>query len=126
MKSALLTSLCLAAAMSGCANYRAYDGETRMREDVAVIEGDLRFNAGLPVTVLLRKVDEQTLDVQHRGVEVLPGDHTLIVDCLVRESGSTARFELEVSVAAGRRYGLTAELAPGLRGCARVELEPRD
>lgn len=111
---------------AACSNYRAYDGEPREREEVAVIVGDFRFNAGLPVTLLLREVDGKRLALQQRGVEVLPGDHTLLVDCVVQETKRTSRHELQVSVASGRRYGLRAELSPGLTGCASIELEARD
>lgn len=110
----------------GCSTHRAYDGEPREREDIAVIEGDFRFTAGRPITLILREVDGQTLQVQNRGVEVLPGDHTLLVDCVIQETKSTTRHELQVSVAPGRRYGLTAELSPGLRGCASIELVPKN
>jgi hypothetical protein len=119
-------SACALVLLAGCTTYRAYDGEPRERDEIAIIVGDYRINAGLPITLLLRQVDGQRLEVQHRGVAVLPGDHTLLVDCVIRETSSTTRHEIEVSVAAGRRYGLTAEPAAGLRGCARIELQRLD
>lgn len=122
----LLPTIALAAALAACTNYRAYDGEPRERDELAIIEGDFRFTAGRPITLILREVDNQRLQPQNRGVEVLPGDHTLLVDCIIQETNSTTRHELKVSVAPGRRYGLTAELSPGLRGCASIELEPKN
>jgi hypothetical protein len=111
---------------SGCSTLRAYEGSDREPDEVALIAGDYRFNAGSPLTLILRAVDGKSVDAQYHAVEVLAGDHTFVVDCVLREPRTTSRHEVAASVEGGRRYGLTAELAPGLRGCSSVQLEPRD
>lgn len=102
-----------------------YDGPKLGRNEVARISGDLRFNAGLPVTALLRQVDGHTLSISENSVEVEPGTHTLLVDCRVQETNSTSRYSLEVEVFAGRRYRLMAETGPGAE-CTGVYLEASD
>lgn len=115
-----------AVVMSGCSTLRAYEGSDREPDEVAVIAGDYRFNAGSPLTLVLRAVDGKPVGARYHAVEVLAGEHTLVVDCMLREPRTTSRHEVAATVAGGRRYGLTAELAPGLRGCASVQLESRD
>jgi hypothetical protein len=112
--------------MCGCMSLRLYDGAKRDRTEVAVIAGDYRISAGAPLTLVLRAVDGVPLDPRYHAAEVLPGEHLLLVDCSLKETGSTSRHEVKANVARGRRYGLAAELAPGLRGCESVRLESRD
>jgi hypothetical protein len=59
-------------------------------------------------------------------VDVLPGSHSLLIDCRIRETNSTTRHSLDVEVWAGRRYKLVAETGPGLRECTSVRLEAVD
>lgn len=115
--------LMLVLGCTGCMTQQAYDGPKLAKDEVARISGDLRFNAGLPVTVLLRQVDGRTVGVGENAVEVQPGKHQLLVDCLVQETGSTNRYSLDVEVYAGERYRLVAETGPGLRECSAVRLE---
>jgi hypothetical protein len=112
-----------AACAAGCVTQQAYEGPKRSRDEVAHISGDLRFNAGVPVTALLRRVDEQALGVAQSSVDVEPGRHRLLVDCKVQESGNTTRHSLDIEVHAGLRYRLVPEMGPGLRECAAVHLE---
>ncbi len=123
MRTAMVTGLlCLA----GCMTQQAYDGPKLDRDEVAHISGDLRFTAGAAVSVLLRQVDGRTLSVSQSGVDVNPGSHQLLVDCLVRESGATSRFSLDVEVSAGRRYRLVPETGDAREGCIAVHLEAQD
>ena len=107
----------------GCASLQGYDGEKRPRDEVARISGDLRITAGSPVSVLLRQVDGHTLNLSENAVDVLPGQHTLLVDCIIRETSRTARFSVETDVSAGRHYTLRAQTAAGMRECSGVEVE---
>ena len=112
--------------LAGCMTQQAYDGPRLARDEVAHISGDLRFTAGAPVSALLRQVDEHTLSVSQNGVDVDPGSHRLLVDCVVRETGSTSRFSLDVDVFAGRRYRLVPETGAAREGCIAVHLEAQD
>jgi len=112
--------------LAGCMTQQAYDGAKLSRDEVAHISGDLRFTAGAPVSALLRQVDEHTLTVSQSGVDVSPGSHRLLVDCVMREAGTTSRFSLDVDVDAGRRYRLVAETGDAREGCLAVHLEAED
>jgi len=124
----LAVALCVATSSIcvGCMTQQAYDGPKRPSDEVAHISGDLRITAGAPLSVLLRKVDEYTLSVGESGVDVLPGKHTLLADCLIRETSSTTRQSIDVEVGAGQHYKLVAETGPGLRECTSISLELRD
>jgi hypothetical protein len=121
LRIATLSGLALLAA--GCMTAQTYEGPRRPRSEVAHIVGDLRLNTGLPISVSLRQVDGITLSASQSAVDVLPGTHTLLVDCRVQETGSVSRHEIEVEVFEGRSYRLVPETAPGLRGCSSVSLE---
>ena len=108
----------------GCTTVRTYDGPKRDADEVAVISGDFVVTAGAPVSVILRKVDGQDLSVSQSGVEVLPGPHTLLVDCRIAETKSVTRLSIDVEVSAGRHYRLSPETGTGLRECTNVTLEP--
>lgn len=109
--------------LGGCTTARGYEGERRAADEVARISGDFRVTAGAPVSVILRQVDERVLSADERSVEVLPGEHRLLVDCRVAETGSVSRHAIDVVVGQGRRYKLRPQLAPGLRECADVVLD---
>ncbi|HEY7641200.1 MAG TPA: hypothetical protein VH814_15845 [Steroidobacteraceae bacterium] len=118
-----LAMLAFVAACSGCSTAQVYDGERRSPDEVARITGDLRINAGSPLTVVLREVDDTPLNIGQNGVEVLPGKHRLLVDCKIAETGSVSRHSIDVEVSAGRHYKLVAETGPGLRECTQVTLQ---
>jgi hypothetical protein len=120
--SCLLACLLLA----GCMTQQAYEGPRLDRDEVAHISGDLRFTAGAPVSALLRQVDGRALGISQSGVDVNPGSHQLLVDCVVREAGTTSRFSLDVDVSAGQRYRLVAEVGSAREGCVAVHLEAQD
>jgi hypothetical protein len=107
---------------AGCRTAQSYAGERLTLDQVAIISGDTPLN-GAPLAVLLRKVDRRELGFSERSAEVLPGKHTLLVDCRIRETSSASRHTLEVDVEAGGRYRLAAEAAKGLRGCEDVRME---
>jgi len=116
----------LALLCAGCMTQQSYEGAKLPRDEVARISGDLRFNAGSPLSVLLRQVDGRTLNLSENAVDVLPGTHQLLVDCRIQETQSITRHSLEVEVFAGRHYRLVGETGPGLRECTSVRLEAVD
>jgi hypothetical protein len=103
-----------------------YDGPKRDRDEVARITGDPVFNAGSPITVVLRQVDDQVIGLTETTVEVLEGEHTLLVDCRIAETKSVSRHSFKVEVYGGRRYRLRADTGPGLRECSGINLEAGD
>jgi uncharacterized lipoprotein len=115
--AALGGSLCL----SGCGTLRAYEGERLSADDYAVVRGDPSVSAGLPVQVILRKVDDYDVPVSKTAVELKPGSHSFLVDCRVPEAGSVTRFAITAEVMPGGRYRLIADT--NARGCLGVELQ---
>ena len=105
---------------------QGYDGEPRERDELARISGDFRVTAGSPVSLILRQVDGHTLSVGENSIDVLPGEHRLLVDCRIAETDSVSRHSIDAEVSAGRRYRLVAETEPGLRGCTDVRLQALD
>ena len=98
---------------SGCLSTQLYDGAKRDRNEVARITGDPVFTAGSPITVVLRRVDEQDIGIAQTTVEVLEGDHDLLVDCRLAENKSVSRHAMKVTVYGGRSYRLRPEAGPG-------------
>jgi hypothetical protein len=105
-----------------------YDGPRLSLQEVARISGDPSITAGLPITVVLREVDDVALNVSQTTVEVLPGKHRLLVDCRIADADrkNTTRHSLDAEVSAGRLYKLVAETGPGLRECTQVTLRTAD
>ena len=126
-KIKVATALLVGLMLSGCATMRAYDGESRTDEELAHIAGDLRVRSGAPLSLILRRVDENDVGLRYSGVEVLPGQHRLLVDCTVSATAGMAdhvsRHELNVELYAGARYRLVADTGPGNRECTSVRLE---
>jgi hypothetical protein len=121
-----LVALLVVLACNGCATAQLYDGPRRSADEVAHISGDLRINAGSPLTVVLRQVDETPLNIGQNSVDILPGKHRLLVDCRIAETENVSRHAVDVEVASGRRYKLVAEAGPGLRECTQVTLQTVD
>jgi hypothetical protein len=113
----------LCAALAGCATLTVGPPDTTLER--AVVRADPRINAGLPVVVALRKVDDTEVGVLYSGVTLPPGPHRLLIDCRVGSTGEIVRFALEVSLAGGAHYRLVADLQPGLRTCDEVRLVRR-
>jgi hypothetical protein len=113
------------AALAGCATQRAYPGPARPKAEVARIVGSPALNAGLPIEAVIRKVDSTVIGVVYSHVQVLPGPHTILVDCLMSAEHTTVRFALELTAEAGERYVLVPESAPGNRSCGEVRIERR-
>ena len=110
----------------GCLSTQLYEGAKRDPNEVARITGDPIITAGSPITVVLRRVDEQDIGLTQTSVEVLEGEHELLVDCRLAENKSVSRHSLKVTVYGGRKYRLRPESGPGLRGCSEVSLEAVD
>lgn len=110
----------------GCLSTQLYDGAKRDSDEVARISGDPVITAGSPITVVLRRVDGHDIGLTQTSVEVLEGEHELLVDCRLAENKSVSRHSLKVNVYGGRKYRLRPESGPGLRGCSDVSLEAVD
>lgn len=121
-----LVVLALGLVCSGCTTAQLYDGPRRSADEVAHITGDLAINAGSPLSIILRQVDETPLNIGQNAVDVLPGKHRLVVDCKIAETQSVSRHAVEVEVSGGRHYRLIAETGPGLRECTQVTLQTVD
>ncbi|MGH8242831.1 MAG: hypothetical protein ACRETY_05705 [Steroidobacteraceae bacterium] len=109
-----------AALLAGCATERAYEGPRLPAEERAIVRADPVVSAGLPVQVRIRKADGRDIGLSASNVELPPGRHTLVVDCLVAETDALRRFTLETELAAGGRYRLVANATA--RNCEAVEL----
>lgn len=116
-------SITLLLGLTGCMTAQVYDGPKRDRDELARITGDLPITAGAPISVILRRVDGQALNVGQTSVDVLPGEHRLLVDCRIAETKAVSRHTLDVEVDSGRRYRLRAEIEPGMQGCDEVTLQ---
>ena len=117
MRTVLALALVLA---SACTTERAYSGPALPRGETAIVRADPAFSAGLPVSLRLRKADNQKTAFLASGVELPAGHHSLLVDCRVLESGVTRRFVVEADLEAGREYRLVARATA--RNCDAVEL----
>jgi len=124
--NARLVVLALVAVCSGCGTAQLYDGPRRSSDEVARITGDMRINAGSPLTLVLREVDNTPLNLGQNAVEVLPGKHRFLVDCRIAETEKVSRHSFEEEVSAGRHYRFVAETGPGLRECTQVTLQTVD
>jgi hypothetical protein len=122
--SRIACALLLAASLAGCATYAGYDGG-RPTGGVATIHADPRINAGLPITISIRRIDGREVGLQYSKVEVAPGEHVLLVDCTMAASRATSRHELKIDVDPGGHYRLVADSAPGNQRCGEVRLEAR-
>lgn len=110
----------VAATLAACGSLQAYEGERLGAGEAAIVHADPSVSAGLPVEVILRKVDDFEVPVNKTSVELRPGQHRFVVDCRVREAGVVTRFVLDEEVVAGGSYRLVADASS--RGCQSVEL----
>jgi len=108
------------AATAGCGSLQAYEGERLPAGERAVVSADPAVSAGLPVEVILRKVDGYEVPVSKSSVELSPGPHRFVVDCRVPEAGVVTRFVIDAEVEAGGSYRLRADATA--RGCLEVVL----
>jgi hypothetical protein len=122
MNAKITCGLGLLLGLAGCMTLQGYEGERRPASEVARVSGDLRLNAGAPISVILRKVDGRTLGAGDTSVEVLPGEHTFLVDCRIAETDSISRHSIAAELVAGRHYRFEADTGPGLRECTDVRL----
>jgi hypothetical protein len=107
--------------LQGCMTLKGYEGPRLPFGEVAHVQGDYKMRAGAPVSVLLRQVDGLAVDIRFSSVDLLPGRHSLLVDCSIGDA-SGGRHRLEVDLAAGRRYVIVTETGPGNRECTDVRL----
>ena len=121
-----LSLMAAATLCGGCLSTQLYDGAKRDPDEVARISGDPVVTAGSPISVVLRRVDEHDIGITQSSVEVLEGEHSLLVDCRIAENKSVSRHALKVNVYGGRSYRLRPETGPGLRECTGVALEAVD
>jgi hypothetical protein len=122
---AIVVASSAALLLVACGTFRAYDGSHKSASEVAVISGAAKLRATTPFALVIRAVDGKEVDVRYSSVALLPGKHSLLIDCQVGGSGTTAsRHAIDVEVAAGERYRLQADMRPGNRSCERVTLEP--
>jgi hypothetical protein len=126
MRCASSIGLLFSLMLVGCSTMQAYDGERRTRDELAHIIGDWRVRAGAPLSLILRRVDENDVGLRYSAAAVLPGTHRLLVDCTVAATGRVSRHELKVELYAGQRYRLRAETGPGNRECGDVRVEQVD
>jgi hypothetical protein len=126
MKLSLIGVVAPCAVLAGCMTLQAYDGPRQSKGEVAHVKGDPHLRAGAPVSVFLRKIDERDLDPRYNSADVLPGKHTLLIDCEVAETHSVTRFPLDMYLEPGTTYVLEAETGPGNRTCENVRVKVLD
>jgi hypothetical protein len=116
----LVSTAAVAMLLAACATQKIYEGPDLPQAQVAVIEGSPRISAGLPLSAVIRKVDDAVITWQHSTVAVLPGEHHLLVDCIL--GPTTIRYQLSLNAAAGHHYVIVADSAPGNRSCGDVRI----
>ena len=121
MNSVRWSVVCGVLFLQGCMTLQAYDGSRLPADEVARVQGDFKMRAGAPVSLLLRQVDGITVDVRYSAVDLLPGPHSLLVDCAL-EGAAASRHRLQVDLVAAGRYVIVAETGPGNRECTDVRL----
>lgn len=117
----LLTAFLVLLPLLACTTRQAYEGPTRVSGEIALIQGDPKFRIA-PVSAFLRAVDGKVLRDTQASAAVLPGEHELIVDCVVEESGDRQRIQLQVVVQAGKHYRLEPQLGSANQYCETVRL----
>jgi hypothetical protein len=117
--------VCIGLMLGACESVHLYEGKQRSSEQLAQITGDTRLSGSLPLTIVIRKVDDEELGLRYRGAYVLPGEHDLLIDCTVTESKRTSRHHLHVDVDAGVKYRLVADTGEGNSTCLDVQLVTR-
>ena len=115
-----MLALLAAVLATACATDRLYEGPPLPAAERAIVRADPVVSAGLPVQLRLRSVDGREVGLSASKVELVPGKHSLLVDCRVAESGSVRRFTVEAELEAGGRYRLVANATA--RNCEAVEL----
>lgn len=109
-----------AALLAGCVTEQLYEGPRLPANERAVVRADPVVSAGLPVQLRLRQIDGRDVGISASKVELAPGEHEILVDCLVAESGSVRRFTVAAQLEAGGRYRLVANATA--RNCEAVAL----
>ena len=115
----------LALFLAACATQRVYTGPERPAGELARIDGSPALNAGLPIAAIIRKVDDTPIGVAYSRVLVAPGQHSVLVDCLIKAEHTTTRFEIKLDLSSGDHYVLQPESGPGNRNCSEVRAVAR-
>jgi hypothetical protein len=114
-----VSSICLA--LAGCSTLAAYPGAPLPASELALIKGDPKFRIN-PVAAYLRSIDGVALADTQAAAKVSPGEHELVADCVVSESGDRRRVQLKVVVSAGESYTLEPQLGSANQACVDVRL----
>jgi hypothetical protein len=110
--------------LAACATFQAYEGPARPAAETAIIRGDAKLRAEMPLALMIRSVDGRAVDLRYSSVAVTEGHHVVIVDCQVGGvGGTTSRHHVEVDAEGGESYRLQADMRPGNASCARVYVE---
>jgi hypothetical protein len=117
----LLAVIVICAVLAACSTRNAYPGAARPASEVARIKGDPKFRIN-PVAAYLRSVDGVALADTQAAADVLPGEHELVADCVVSESGDRRRVQLRVVVRAGESYTLEPQLGSANQACVDIRL----
>ncbi|MCW8846940.1 MAG: hypothetical protein OQK99_13990 [Gammaproteobacteria bacterium] len=115
----LAVAMCLCATLLACSTQQAYEGSARPATEVALIKGDPKFRLA-PVATFIRSVDGVAMGDTQASVEVLPGEHELVVDCVVSSSGDRHRVHLQAVVEAGESYRLEPQMGSANQACVGV------
>lgn len=109
--------------LAACATYQAYDGPAHSSSDTAIVRGDAKLRAALPLALVIRSVDGRAVDLRYSSVALAAGHHEIIVDCQVGDAkGTTSRHHVVLDVQGGERYRLQADMKPRDKTCERVYL----
>lgn len=106
--------------LGACATYRVPGAQGQRMARVAA---DPVISAGLPVRVVLRRIDAERVAGRYSSAEVPAGRHEFLVDCSVVETGASSRHVVVAELEPGGRYRFVG--IANARRCESVVLELR-
>ncbi len=106
--------------LAACATYRMPGAQG---QEMAQVTADPVVSAGLPVRVVLRRVDAERVDGRYSSAEVPAGRHEFLVDCSVAETGASSRHVVVAELEPRGRYRFVG--IANARRCESVVLELR-
>lgn len=118
MRGVVITAT--AGLLAACATYRMPGAPGQA---MARVIADPVVSAGLPVRVVLRRIDTQRVDGRYSSAEVPAGRHEFLVDCSVAEADATSRHVVVAELEAGGRYRFVGIASS--RRCESVVIESR-
>jgi hypothetical protein len=119
-----IACLIIVFAVAACETEQGYRGPPLNPDDLATISGAPKVTMGVPIKAVIRKIDNQVMRFGYSSVQVLPGRHELLVDC-VMANHAAVRFPITVEVRRRHRYVLVAQSAAGNQSCEDVTVEER-